>query len=321
MPMPTDIGYTGQRLDSYIKLVQMGARWYSPILGRWLSPDSIVPQPVNPQDFNRYGYTRNNPLKYVDPSGHFTQCNQGNCYDDGYSTSNPWITSYDAATRRLWLGRYADQLAAWAMAGWITSLDGLEQLSNFAASLIPNDTTNRMEAYVNDMSQTIMGVEGSYALIKGFLHHCDKCPEFGDTGFHRDYRDQQNQVYHYWAYVATVALQNNILGRATANLGNTYHEFIDPIDAANTIIQHKPSGLSWEDYYLARAGWATGELLAGGKITVNQAGSFMRMALSTEYPGTGDDANRAVGLAWTPGKAVETLFQAIYIDWYYYWPK
>ena len=71
--MPTDIGYTGQRADSYIKLVQMGARWYDPEIGRWLSPDSIVPEPGNPVDLNRYSYTRNNPVKYTDPSGHCSQ--------------------------------------------------------------------------------------------------------------------------------------------------------------------------------------------------------------------------------------------------------
>ena len=34
------------------------------------SPDSIVPDPSNPQSFNRYSYSRNNPLRYIDPTGH-----------------------------------------------------------------------------------------------------------------------------------------------------------------------------------------------------------------------------------------------------------
>jgi RHS repeat-associated protein len=67
---PTTYRFTGQRQDSYIKLYYMGARWYDDELGRFISPDTIVPQPGNPQDLNRFSYTRNNPLKYVDPSGH-----------------------------------------------------------------------------------------------------------------------------------------------------------------------------------------------------------------------------------------------------------
>ncbi len=36
----------------------------------FISPDSIVQNPFDPQTFNRYSYCRNNPLLYVDPSGH-----------------------------------------------------------------------------------------------------------------------------------------------------------------------------------------------------------------------------------------------------------
>jgi hypothetical protein len=38
-------------------------------MGRFISPDTIVPNPANPQSFNRYSYCLNNPLKYTDPSG------------------------------------------------------------------------------------------------------------------------------------------------------------------------------------------------------------------------------------------------------------
>jgi hypothetical protein len=48
----------------------LGARWYDPELGRFISADSIVPNPGNPQALNRYSYTLNDPLKYTDPSGH-----------------------------------------------------------------------------------------------------------------------------------------------------------------------------------------------------------------------------------------------------------
>jgi len=50
------------------------ARYYSPLLGRFISADTIVPGAGNPQQFNRYAYTNNNPLKYIDPSGHDVDC-------------------------------------------------------------------------------------------------------------------------------------------------------------------------------------------------------------------------------------------------------
>ena len=68
--LPTDYRWTGQRQDGYIKLYLMGARWYDSELGRWISPDSIVPDPANPQSLNRFAYVYNNPLGYIDSSGH-----------------------------------------------------------------------------------------------------------------------------------------------------------------------------------------------------------------------------------------------------------
>ncbi len=47
----------------------MNGRLYDPILGCFLSPDNYVQQPDNSQNFNRYSYCLNNPLKYTDPSG------------------------------------------------------------------------------------------------------------------------------------------------------------------------------------------------------------------------------------------------------------
>jgi hypothetical protein len=49
-----------------------GARYYDPDLGYFIQPDTIVPDPGNVLDYNRYGYARFNPLKYNDPTGHQT---------------------------------------------------------------------------------------------------------------------------------------------------------------------------------------------------------------------------------------------------------
>ncbi len=49
------------------------ARYYDSLLGRFLSADSIVPSPANPQSLTRYSYVLNNPLRYTDPTGHFSE--------------------------------------------------------------------------------------------------------------------------------------------------------------------------------------------------------------------------------------------------------
>jgi muramidase (phage lysozyme) len=49
----------------------MNGRVYDPDLGRFLSADPNVQEPLNSQNLNRYSYVLNNPLSYTDPSGYF----------------------------------------------------------------------------------------------------------------------------------------------------------------------------------------------------------------------------------------------------------
>jgi len=62
-------GYTGHEMLNEFDIINMNGRLYDPVLGRFFSPDNYVQMPDNSQNFNRYSYCLNNPLKYTDPSG------------------------------------------------------------------------------------------------------------------------------------------------------------------------------------------------------------------------------------------------------------
>ena len=64
-------GYCQHEHWNEFGLIDMNGRFYDPVLGRFLSPDPYVQDAANPQNFNRYSYCMNNPLKYTDPSGEF----------------------------------------------------------------------------------------------------------------------------------------------------------------------------------------------------------------------------------------------------------
>lgn len=49
-------------------LLYFNARWMDPALGRFAQADTIVPAGV--QGYDRYAFVNNNPVRYVDPSGH-----------------------------------------------------------------------------------------------------------------------------------------------------------------------------------------------------------------------------------------------------------
>ena len=63
-------GYTGHEMDTETGLINMNARLYDPMLGRFMTADPFIPNIYNPQSLNRYSYVLNNPFRYVDPTGY-----------------------------------------------------------------------------------------------------------------------------------------------------------------------------------------------------------------------------------------------------------
>ena len=61
--------YNGELVDNS-GLIYLGARLYDPVVGRFLAPDTILPDALNTQAANRYAYAYNNPARFTDPSGH-----------------------------------------------------------------------------------------------------------------------------------------------------------------------------------------------------------------------------------------------------------
>jgi RHS repeat-associated protein len=62
-------GYTGHEHINQFGLINMNARLYDPVLGRFLAPDVQVAAPEMSNAYNRYMYASNNPLMFVDLNG------------------------------------------------------------------------------------------------------------------------------------------------------------------------------------------------------------------------------------------------------------
>ena len=107
--------FTGQELDEELGLYYYGARYYDPAIGRFISADNVVPGASNAQCWNRYSYVNNNPIVYVDPTGHFLDF-----IGDILAIINPfWALSSIIWTQRT-INYYADSA--------VTAWEGIKQM-------------------------------------------------------------------------------------------------------------------------------------------------------------------------------------------------
>ena len=63
------MGYTGQGYDPETRLVYLRARYYDPVLGRFISTDPFSGYLNQPESQNKYVYGNNNPVSFIDPLG------------------------------------------------------------------------------------------------------------------------------------------------------------------------------------------------------------------------------------------------------------
>ena len=89
----TNRGFTGHEHYPELKIINMNGRLYDPTIGRFFSPDNYVQNPGFTQNYNRYSYALNNPLKYKDPTGQWYEDYDDytdDRYDDYADGGNPW---------------------------------------------------------------------------------------------------------------------------------------------------------------------------------------------------------------------------------------
>jgi RHS repeat-associated protein len=60
--------------DGTTGLYWVVTRWYDPTLGRFVSEDSLLGEPRNPDSSNRYAYGEGDPVNHWDPDGREAAC-------------------------------------------------------------------------------------------------------------------------------------------------------------------------------------------------------------------------------------------------------
>jgi len=184
---PTTWRFTGQREDATIGLYFYNARYLDPQLGRFTQPDTIVPEPGNPQALNRYAYSFNNPLRFVDPNGH-----------DPLDAT--WVAAFRAAhdgrdptdadrLYRLYSLTYAGPISgsySWSAADWqAANLNWNDVLQSTAGRVSVEDFASaigRLAEYYYDFETTEF-VSGIALLFAGVAYNPGNFVAFVGQGF------------------------------------------------------------------------------------------------------------------------------------------
>ncbi|MBL8099938.1 MAG: RHS repeat-associated core domain-containing protein [Anaerolineales bacterium] len=149
----TDYGYTGQRnLDEDIGLMDYKARFYSPVLNRFIQPDSIVPEPSNPQTWNRFAYVNNRPIVMNDPTGH---CGENSVPSGGVNqVRHNWLCE---------LHEKAMELSLQVDSGEVENdVEALAQFIEFAAPHYIRGGIENRRALANDIGIVLGGNEFTF---------------------------------------------------------------------------------------------------------------------------------------------------------------
>jgi RHS repeat-associated protein len=180
---PTSYRYTGQR-EAEVGLYYYGARFYDAYLSQWIQPDSIIPDPYTSADWNRYSYVRYNPLKYVDPSGHFCYDSESNEFSDGDCFDEMQQELLDYFIEQLESGDYTDLELAGNLINKALELNSDPVIALRAASEIVRESTPNHFGW-------------SYEAGSKFYYRDHTDVQFDDSGF-GDLADTEtaNQIAH-----------------------------------------------------------------------------------------------------------------------------
>jgi hypothetical protein len=237
----------------------------SPYINHFIQPDTIIPNPADPQSWNRYSYVDNNPIRYTDPTGHKV-CSVD---DNGGCDKKEELWNYAYDTLKRFSGK--------------NDLEAMVRIVNKASRLY-----RTFDKIMPELSEIFLGVHESNPLTILHAAGADSCAGLGrepkdcslntdadsfwNEGFHRDFQDGHNQVFHFWAYVATTAstdmpVGGYALGYIAGQGGNYVHENLAVGD---------PTGATWQDYALAQAGMNTGVMISFGAVSPNELGNYIR---------------------------------------------
>lgn len=262
--------YLGKEKDIETGLIQMGARYYAPMIGRFISPDWYVLENPNkpmrmPQGYNVYGYALNNPLVFKDPSGLWFGIDDLIVAAVGFVVGFVGGLIYGLANGQGW-SSFLTALetglttAAGAWLGWnTTGVFGLVNggFNGFMGGIHGIYDWSSADGWLSFISDSTWGILGT--TLGNVVHIINL---FGSTGYRDDLSRRQNRhVYEGGAYLKDgfAFTMGNVISNAGQNGRGVNASFIANHEELH-VWQNRFFGPLFQATYVV---WAVGGFIVG----------------------------------------------------------
>ncbi|MGB1252072.1 MAG: RHS repeat-associated core domain-containing protein, partial [Candidatus Promineifilaceae bacterium] len=209
----SDSGFTGHKHNDSVGLIYMNARFYVPSINRFASADTIVPDPVNSQSYNRYSYVENRPINLNDPSGH---CGEGENLELGETESCTTIDNADDAQELL---DAIDAYLHWYERDFIGFLEAMGILDIAGSKVAREQIARMLGKLLPELSAKAAGWISGF-VVAGITSH--KADKNGHTSLYL-FRDDLEKAIGVWRESGRddLLLDINVFNR-NGQLGSTY---------------------------------------------------------------------------------------------------
>ena len=262
----------------------MNARLYDPVIGRFLSPDPYVQAPYFSQNFNRYSYAWNNPLRYTDPNGEwiiFAAALVGAYLGGSAANKNFNPVKWDYSSGATWAGMAGGAIqgaltvvglqAGFAQMGWeglatfgrsgLTQnfLTGSIQMANYSGLVKIGMGTVKTLAIANSVAISLNTISTASSAIANF----DNAGRILMGNYY--YNPRRTILGQIWEGISRgsyESLQQN-MGAGVGQLRNTFGSVdnVDFFDGATLINSNNNSNRRW--------GFTLGSMINSQNLDIN----------------------------------------------------
>lgn len=178
-------GYCGHEMIDGGWLINMNGRIYDPWIAMFLSPDNYIQDPLNSQNFNRYSYCINNPLKYTDPTGNmfevfiaFSLFNiASNMMIASMNGQNMWkaaarsalvsFATYGIGQAFGNMGSIAHEALRAGAHGVVGGIANVLGGGSFGSGFLSSSLSSGLGSYISSLDMSIVGKYASSAIVGG----------------------------------------------------------------------------------------------------------------------------------------------------------